>query len=55
MYDLKGSKKLLSSTEDRPIYFRGPGGFEAKDLTFESKDVLEAAISGIAYSFFQSH
>jgi len=36
MYDLKGSKKLLFSTEDRP--FRGPGGFKVKDLTHKAKD-----------------
>jgi len=48
MYDLKGSKKLLSSTEDRPIF---------EDLeclrprtsktVLEAKDVLEAVTSAL--------
>jgi len=51
MYDLKGSKKLLSSTEDRPI-FEDLEGSRPRTLktvleyVLEAKDVLEAATSG---------
>jgi len=53
LYDLKGSKKLLSSTEDisspRPSQFsktwkvRGP---RTSKIVLEAKDVLKAATSG---------
>jgi len=47
MYDLKGSKKLLSSTEDRLI-FEGMEGSRPipKPRPRTSKTVLEAATSG---------
>jgi len=55
MYDLKGSKNLLSSTEDRPIFedleclrprtwLSRPRPKTSKTV-LEAKDVLEAATS----------
>jgi len=46
MHDLKGSKKLLSSTEDRPIFEKLEGLRPRTSKTvLEAKDVLEAAAS----------
>jgi len=54
MYDLKGSKKLQSSTEVRPI-FEDPEGSRPRSIDLDpsrprtSKTVLEAATS-VGYS-----
>jgi len=48
MYDLKGSKNLQSSTEDRPIFEDLEGSRprpRTSKIVLEAKDVLEAATS----------
>jgi len=52
MYDLKGGKKLLSLTEDRPIFEDLEGSRprprpRTSKTVLEAKDVLEAATSDL--------